>query len=277
MTRGKNRRKRNHSPEKTEQTHAPVSIGLEERSDKLNTDDPRAPKDTTSTKPCVACRQPIPSGSSLCSVCKSYQDSWRNQLQYFAGIATLVALTVSALFWVIEKTRSTFFSREDVVLVACDTLDTGAVIVNRGDKEVFISHVLLWMAGRTHDWSAPRLTIDERLEPGQFLKRNFPPARFKTGEWARGLSPDDFEKLIVRASNGDPCTEAAFFSSSDRLLAEVMEISGSSPPNTFPVGGYLEFWGQRGSSYTRIPVTGIGLIRQSAPPCPAQDSKTNNR
>ena len=278
MTKGKNRRKRNHSPEKTEQTHAPVSIGQEERSDKLNTNDPLAPKDTTSTKPCVACKQPIPSGSSLCSACKSYQHSWKNQLQYFAGIATLLALTVSALFWVIEKTRSTFFSREDVVLVACNTLDTGAVIANRGDKEVFVSHLLLSMSGRDNrDWFAPLLTIEERLQPGQFLRRTFPTPRVNTGVFVKGLSADDFDKLIVLASRGDPCTEAAFFSSSDGVLANIMQ-STAGTLNTFPVAGYFEYWGQ-GKSATRIPVTGTGLIRKAVATCPApgQDSKTNNR
>src|ERR1019366_10584123 len=171
---------------------------------------------------CVACKQQIPSGSSLCSVCKSYQRSWKNHVQYFAGIATLLALTISALVWVVEKGRSAFFSHENVVLVACNTLDTGAVIVNRGDKEVFISHLMLSMAGRDNrPWGAPVLTIDERLEPGQFLRRAFPTARVNSGTFVKGLSADDFEKLMIKASTGDPCTEAAFFSTSDGMLANV--------------------------------------------------------
>lgn len=200
-------------------------------------------------------------------------------MQYFAGIATLLALTISALFWVVEKGRSAFFSHENVVLVACNTLDTGAVIVNRGDKEVFISHLMLSMAGRDNrPWVAPVLTIDERLEPGQFLRRAFPTARVNSGTFVKGLSADDFEKLMIKASTGDPCTEAAFFSNSDGMLANVMQTTAGTL-NTFPVTGYLEYWGQ-GDSYTRIPVTGMGFIRQAVAPCPltkGQDGKTKDR
>jgi len=218
-------------------------------------------------KPCVACRQEIPLGSSLCPVCKSYQHVWKNHLQYFAGIATLVVLTISALFWVGERVWITFLSKEKVVLVACNTLDTGALIANRGDREVFISHLLVTMTGRTHDWSAPVLQVNEKLDPGQFLRAKFPPTKITgSGIFVRGISSKDFESLIVRASNGDPCVEADFFSNSDTMLAELRASAGPSL-NTFPVGGFLEYWG-RGDNPTHMPITGTGVIRQAVPPCP---------
>jgi hypothetical protein len=129
------------------------------------------------TKPCIACGQEIPRSSSLCSACKSYQRSWKNDLQYFAGIATLMALTITSIFWLVERVRNTFFSKEKVVLAACNNLDTGAVVVNRGDREVFISHLTLWMTGRTSNWTAPVLQINSKLEPGQFLRTAFPPGK----------------------------------------------------------------------------------------------------
>jgi hypothetical protein len=120
------------------------------------------------------------------------------------------------------------------------------------------------------------ISVEKRLAPGQFLRHAFPRARVDSGTFVKGLSADDFEKLMNKASEGDPCTEAAFFSNSDGMLATLMQ-STAGTLNSFPVGGYLEYWG-KGESYTRIPVTGVGFIRQAAPPCPApgQASKTKN-
>jgi hypothetical protein len=220
-------------------------------------------------KPCIACGQEIALNSSLCSVCESYQRSWKNHLQYIAGIATLTALTISAIFWLGERVRSTFFSREKVVLAACNNLATGALVANRGDREVFISHLTLWMTGRTSNWSAPVLQINEKVEPGQFLQHSFPPGKItEAGTFARGLSSEDFEKLIVRASNNDPCVEAEFFSLSDSMLKDLTSAAGPTL-NTFPVGGYLEYWGE-GESPKRMRIDGIGVIRQAVPPCPLQ-------
>lgn len=188
-------------------------------------------------------------------------------MQYVAGIATLTALTVSALFWFVERVRTTFFSTEKVVVAACNTLDTGAIIVNRGDREVFVSHLTLWMTGRASNWIAPVLQINERLEPGQFIRRTFPPGKIVgAGTFIRGLSSDEFEKLIVRASNNDPCVEADFFVLSDSMLNDLTSSAGPTL-NTFPVNGYVEYWGSGGKA-VRVSISGLGVIREAVLPCP---------
>src|SRR5580704_17390330 len=120
-------------------------------------------------KPCTACKSEIPLGASLCPVCKSYQRGWKNSLQYCAGIATLIALTVSAIFWLYERIHGTFFYSESVKVVECSTI-APVVIVNRGDRDAFVTQLLLWMPNRTKDWSMPILQINQLLAPGQFYK-----------------------------------------------------------------------------------------------------------
>ena len=49
------------------------------------------------TQPCVACREQIVKGASVCKTCKSDQAKWRNELKYWAGVAGILTLVASGL------------------------------------------------------------------------------------------------------------------------------------------------------------------------------------
>jgi hypothetical protein len=222
-----------------------------------------APSPETQTMRCVACKQEIPGGASLCSVCKSYQRPWKNHLLYISGIAAMIALIISATFWLWGNGRALLgLGRDDVRLITANTL-TSAVIVNRGDREVFVSHLLLTMPGRSADWLAPRLDFEERLPVGQFIRRKFPRSKIgENAEFVRGLNAEEFEKLIARAANGDPCLELAFLLASDSFLRDLTKMAGPTL-NTFEVGGYLEYWRLRGDAPVDLPVKGTGSLRRA--------------
>src|SRR6266481_5046898 len=149
-------------------------------------------------------------GASLCSLCKSYQRRWKNHLQYFAGMAALLVIVISAGGWIYYNIWKPLWYYDDVQVLSANSLQS-AVVVNRGDGEVFVSHMALFMAGRSHDWKAPRLDFEQILSPGHFLKKDFPPSKISDeGEFIRGLKPAEFEKLLVRAANNDPCFELVF-------------------------------------------------------------------
>ena len=215
------------------------------------------------TQQCVACGQQIPKGVSLCSVCKSYQRNWKNHLQYSAGIVALIALVASALVW-LWASRKDVWPRDDVRVVYASSLGS-AVVANSGDRDVFVSHLLFTMPGRQSDWTAPRLVFDEKLAAGQFSRREFPKAKFDTGEFVRGISDADFERLVSRAANGDPCLELVFSVASDPLLKELTIMPGP-PLNTFKIGGYLEYWGLRSTSAVDVAIKGIGALRRDRRP-----------
>ncbi len=213
-------------------------------------------------KPCVACRSEISAGASLCPVCKSYQETWKNHLQYMAGVATLIVLTVSASFWLYERIHAAYSYHENVSVVACSTMTRTAVVVNRGERNVFVSHLQLWMPGRTKDWLAPNLEINQSLAPGEFFKGEFSAPRFDAGEIVRGLNSADFEKLVSKAANNDPCFELEFFASFDTHYLDLVQAAGSTL-NTFEVAGYLEYWGVRTDLPSRVVLTGKGVVRRS--------------
>jgi hypothetical protein len=212
------------------------------------------------TTRCVACKQDIPAGASLCSVCKSYQRPWKNHLLYISGIAAMIVLIVSAAFWLWGNSRLLLgLGRDDVALISANTLGS-AVVVNRGDREVFVSHLLLFMPGRSANWQAPRLRFEERLPVGQFLRREFPrenPQEFR--EFVRGLNTPDFETLVNRAANGDTCLELIFFMASDSFLRELKTMAGPTL-NTFEVAGYLEYWKLSGDAPIHLSIAGTGAV-----------------
>jgi hypothetical protein len=239
----------------------------EMKSDPARGKEPKALPNSEAKKPCVACKCEIPADASLCSVCKSYQLAWKNWLQYVAGVVTLIVLTVSASFWLYEKVHAAFFSHENVSLVACSTMLRTAVVVNRGDRDVFVSHLQLWMARRTANWQAPELEINQTLAPGQFLEKEFPKSKIDSGEIVRGLSSAGFENLVSRAANNDPCLELDFFAGFDTHYLDLAKAVGGTL-NTFDVGGYLEYWGARKDAPVRVTLEGKGIVRRSnAPGC----------
>jgi hypothetical protein len=125
-----------------------------------------------------------------------------------------------------------------------------------------VSHLLWTMPGRSSNWLAPRLTFEEKLSPGQFLRKEFPPPRIGgNSEFVRGLATADFENLVARAANGDPCLELVFFVAPDPMLYELRQMAGPTL-NTFQMGGYLEYWGLRRDAPVEVPVTGTGVVHR---------------
>ena len=136
---------------------------------------------------CVACGSAIPEGAGICAACKSYQQRWKNHLEYGARVATLIVLIISAGVWLFGRAREALFYRDDVRVISANSLRS-AVVENRGDGPVFISHLILTMPGRSADWEAKRLDFEEVVEAGRFVRRDFPPARLQDkAEFLRGL------------------------------------------------------------------------------------------
>ena len=46
---------------------------------------------------CIACREPIEKGATVCKVCKSDQANWRNELKYWAGVVGVLTLIASGI------------------------------------------------------------------------------------------------------------------------------------------------------------------------------------
>ena|SRR6266404_3059647 len=141
------------------------------------------------TKNCKACGSPIPQSAALCSVCKTYQGRGRAFVHFLSSSTPLWVAAASLFLWAITQSptvRILFWPREDVQLVAADSQE-GAVIVNRGDYEVFVAEIFLYMTGRTN-WRGQHFPLYASVAPGKFLRVTVPQKDdFGTAFWVRSV------------------------------------------------------------------------------------------
>jgi hypothetical protein len=148
---------------------------------------------------------------------------------------------------------------EKIRILSMNTLDS-TVLTNHGNREVFISHLLLGMPGRSTDWVVMRLDFQEALLPGHFLCRSFAKSdRAGRSQIVRGVKPDEFQNLISRAVHGEPCLQLTMFSAHDSQLREITKMAGPQL-NTFEVGGYIEYWLSESDQSKQLPIKGVGVV-----------------
>ena len=138
--------------------------------------------------------------------------------------------SVSFTAWTISQLpalRAILFPVEDLHVVSLNSLH-GGIVVNQGDKEVFLSHIMLKM-NRRAPWGAQRFPINESLPPGKFVKVPVPRSDdFGEGGWVRGIQPSVLEKFIDVAIDDTRCFHIVFFSADDPLFRELKGFAGPS-------------------------------------------------
>jgi hypothetical protein len=220
------------------------------------------------TKNCKACGSPISQNATLCPVCKTYQQRWKAAVQFGSSSTAFIAAAVSLILWAISQlptVRVLVWPREDVRVVAANSL-SGGVVVNRGDHEVFVSHILLFMTNRS-TWEAQRFPIDESLPPGKFLRVAKPKTDFDPGFFVRGVKAANFEKFMENVLSDSTCFQIAFSALDDPLYRETAHAAGPTL-NTLSADGYIEYRTVASPSVSRTRVPAIATIRaRSTPEC----------
>lgn len=174
-------------------------------------------------------------------------------------MAALLLVIATASTWLVGNARSYLWYRDDVRVIEANT-HTGAVVWNRSDGDVFLSHLVLYMTGRTQSWIAPTITFQEKISSGQFLRKEFAKVAGKKDGLVvvKGASPAEFEADIVRAVNGDACYDLGFLENSDSEAQVLKKIVGPTL-NTFPVNGYLQYWSMNRDNPIYLPLLGYGV------------------
>src|SRR5262245_51198612 len=166
---------------------------------------------------CTSCASPIPQGARLCPVCKTFQRTWQRRFQFWASVTALVVAGGAFLSWgisLLPQSRRALFPREQVRVVSYNSLQS-VVLANDGDREVFLSHILLYMTGRPQ-WQAKRVPLERGLAPGQFLRQEVPErSPFDSGEFVRGVPPEQWDAVVSRALQDEQCYQVVFFVAGD--------------------------------------------------------------
>jgi hypothetical protein len=196
--------------------------------------------------PCKVCGSPMILGASLCPTCKFFQNPVRRQFQFFSSIASIVTFFVALasllawLFSTVPNLLRTFFPQHHLSVVSANSF--GSIIVfNDGDRDLFVSHVLLYMTGRTAQWRAPYLPIQAGVPTGQFARHEFPkPHDFPDGEFVRGVQEPQWKQLLSRAVANPQCFNLYFLAQNDPFYRMISQAAGPSL-NTFPVTANVEY------------------------------------
>lgn len=214
---------------------------------------------------CVACKREIQKNATICSECKSYQAKWKNNLQYFAGTASLLAVAAAAATWFFGALNHTF-GPDDVRLIAANSQGS-AVVANFGSRDVFISHLFMQMAGRSTNWATRVAVFNEKLTSGQFAQHTFQGTADMETPYViiRGIADTEFENRVTRAVNNDNCFKLVFYSTNDSNFIEIKQMAGNTL-NTFPISGYLQYWGIGGRSGNWLQIDGVGVLWESSRP-----------
>lgn len=220
------------------------------------------------TKDCRECGSPILQSAKLCPVCKTYQGGWNKFVHFVLTSLPLWAAAASLVVWAFAQWPTVqiyFWSREDIQVIAANPLQ-GAIIVNRGDHEVFVSHISLFMTGRTSKWTAQRFPVDDSVAAGKFLRVAAPRKDdFGPGYWVRGVESAKWEKFVDEAVSDKHCFQILLFTVDDPFFREVAESGGHSL-NRLAAAGYIEYRTVDAPTYTRKPLRATGIIR-NRPDC----------
>ncbi len=120
---------------------------------------------------CIACRNALEAGASLCSHCGSFQSAWKNHLRYWATLVGLLAFIFTAvayLFSIVPEIRKTF-AWEDRIKVLDAILPGFIVVANIGDGNVF-AQKLHWTGNIDNFYSTDTIPINKAVSKEQGLE-----------------------------------------------------------------------------------------------------------
>jgi hypothetical protein len=168
---------------------------------------------------------------------------------------------VSLAVWAISQlptVRILFWPRDDVRLIALNSLH-GGVVVNLGDKEIFITEADLTLdITRGERRIVQRFNVNELFQPAKFLRIK-PPERsgFAKVRWIGNVAEKDWNRFIDQAWADERCFQVELFMKDDPFFKSIMSADPSI--NRLAATGYVEYQSVQ-TPHQRIPVPAIGVI-----------------
>jgi hypothetical protein len=181
--------------------------------------------------PCKACGTPMPLGASLCPTCKFFQNPVKRWLQFYASIVTLGVASASLVAWLgttVPNLRRALMPRHHLSVVSANSNES-LVVFNDGDRDLFVSYVLLSMSGRNLNWKAPYVPIQAGVPAGQFYRHEFPKSRpFEDGEFVRGIQEPQWQQLLTQAISKPQCFNLYYLAQDDPFYKMISHMAGPS-------------------------------------------------
>jgi hypothetical protein len=205
----------------------------------------------SNSKRCIACWESIPSQSSLCAKCGSFQRNWKNDLRYWSTIVGLVVFVCSALAYLAATVPELWriIAWKDGVKVVDAILPGYIVLESIGDGDVFVRK-LYWagtVTGTTQEiTSNGTIPINKTISKAQrwesielkrpeTKKKGFEGEYMKSHEVSKELRMQLWNK--ARSSN-DECWDIKLQLTKTEAMLE-MERSAKQEFWSIPIQGIL--------------------------------------
>ncbi len=216
---------------------------------------------------CIACKNPLPAGATVCAKCSSYQRAIKNHLRYAGQIIGLVAIVFSAIVYVAGGSADLYRAispRERLLVLGASTAGD-VVLANMGDRRITVSRVFFYFElpeGR----QSRQKSIQEVVAPGQVLhydpwKRRDMERNLPEGKYVDGAPPDAWSQILSRAIQGDACFALYLMSVADPEYLRLRDFLGSGL-NSIDAKGYVEFYAGSESVPRKTEFEAAGVVLQ---------------
>jgi hypothetical protein len=238
----------------------------------LNT--PAAPP-AAETKPCISCGAALNRSARVCTVCKEYQEGWRNEFKYWAGVAGLLTLVGSGITfsWSAIKAGKDYQFPPAPVVAEMNTFGNLSVLNVSGQT--------LWLRNLAVKSSNPG--SDLHWELGAIVKPreliDIPLTPLSAAQFA-DLSKDLYgQKHGAYAVSLDPVTEQQIMANQHRLRytavylraegpedMQVKRFLEKTPPPSFTCTAALQVMYADSQRYKDVSIPCVGYIKNRIDP-----------
>jgi len=105
------------------------------------------------------------------------------------------------------------------------------------------------------------LDVSLSIKPGEVKKRDYKKSTEESRTFVRGLSDNDWNRLLVIAANSQKslCMRPHYFAPKDRRFLQALRIKDGTL-NTFPAKGFIHVFSPRLNKNMEIPFDVVGTV-----------------
>lgn len=194
-------------------------------------------ENTNLTVQCIECKLEIPEEANRCHHCGLFQAAWKNELSYVARIAGIFVIAASLITFTLSslpEVRKVLFWKTNVEIISF-VQDQNITVINRGDGEVFLSHIVFTLQTGGTPSPTTSYIINLLAEPGKIIYQDF----YKDADRAakaletlgttfldvRDLADEDTLNAVVNMALDEmnDCFSIRFSHETDAKFTEVMK------------------------------------------------------
>jgi hypothetical protein len=206
----------------------------------------------------------IPSGATVCHICKSHQRRSLHLLQNIgigAVLLPVLALVLPLIAFTAQDLKRRWFWRDEIQVLALHS-NIYCTLRNAGSGTTYVTHLrYIWPEGHQDNV----VSVNKVLQPGEYLSMGKGETAEREYEVVRGVAPGDTAGIVLSHIPSD-CLRTSFLSKDDTALA-IFRLNLKGSLRTAPGKGFVYFYGRDGSRIERQFPVEVVLERRAEERC----------